>query len=98
METAISRAKISLKHRVYAIEYAKSTSVSKTYLMTNDMSKADLSKIDILFLATGRKPVFHTELWLRKLYGCNRNIKMPFHLPEGSVPLPGISCNILDRL
>lgn len=42
---------------------------------TKGMSSCDMTKLDLLMLTDGRAPLFHTENWLRKLYGIPNSTK-----------------------
>lgn len=50
--------------------------------LTRGMSQVDMSKLDLIFVINGQKPLFHTESWLRKVYSVTQDFSKPFVIPD----------------
>lgn len=57
------------KHMAFSKSAPVERSKWRSYQISAEMNRVDLTKVDLLLVGHGRQPFFHTEEWLYQLYG-----------------------------
>ena len=79
-------------------EVSKFVELKRSYKWRDEMDQYDLSKIDLILLSDNKRPIFHTEFWLRNLYSSEFRSDFLGRISKGINRLPTVSGNNLTYL
>ena len=75
--------KSQASHQLLATKYRnKKVDGFRDFELSQEMSKIDLTKLDLILLARGQKTIFHTQRWLRQVYSVDSNSSKDFQIPK----------------
>jgi transcription antitermination factor NusG len=77
---------------------SNSASLSRDYLITSDLERLDLTKLDILRMADHKQPIFHTRFWLDCVYQTGSKNEKSFVVPERIRILPSMFSSFSGRI